>query len=237
MFGGGRCGINSGAHPATVEPWSALEQLHHEKEVIGFYLSGHPLDDHRLEIKHLCNTTLPELKDLDKLAGRELCFSGIVTGRAPHRQKRQTIRHSRRGRPFRNPRVHALQRRLPEIQALPHAGTLLLMKGRASVRTWGRDEGQLEFKLANIDLLGDAREKYITKLNLKIEAERVTEQLAHDLQELLKRSPGKCAVHVQVQSPKEKLAVDAPSKGMGVALNEELLRGLDGLSEVTWALN
>jgi DNA polymerase-3 subunit alpha len=63
----------------TVEPWSALEQLHHEKEVIGFYLSGHPLDDHRLEIKHLCNTTLPELKDLDKLAGRELCFSGIVT--------------------------------------------------------------------------------------------------------------------------------------------------------------
>jgi DNA polymerase-3 subunit alpha len=62
-----------------IEPWSALEQLHHEKEVIGFYLSGHPLDDHRLEIKHLCNTTLPDLKDLDKLAGRDLCFSGIVT--------------------------------------------------------------------------------------------------------------------------------------------------------------
>ncbi|MCY7403302.1 MAG: hypothetical protein LH475_01490, partial [Cryobacterium sp.] len=42
-----------------IEGWSALEQLHHEKEVIGFYLSGHPLDDHRLEIKYLCNSTLP----------------------------------------------------------------------------------------------------------------------------------------------------------------------------------
>ncbi|MBK8580509.1 MAG: DNA polymerase III subunit alpha [Flavobacteriales bacterium] len=222
----------------TVEPWSALEQLHHEKEVIGFYLSGHPLDDHRLEIKHLCNTTLPELKDLDKLAGRELCFSGIVT-RAEHRTAKSGKQFGILGvedhsgtHEFMLFSEDYLKFKLYLTQ-----GTLLLMKGRASVRTWGRDEGQLEFKLANIDLLGDAREKYFTKLNLKIEAERVTEQLAHDLQELLKRSPGKCAVHVQVQSPKEKLAVDAPSKGMGVALNEELLRGLDGLSEVTWALN
>jgi DNA polymerase-3 subunit alpha len=42
-----------------IEGWSALEQLHYEKDVIGFYLSGHPLDDHRLEIKFLCNCTLP----------------------------------------------------------------------------------------------------------------------------------------------------------------------------------
>jgi hypothetical protein len=89
---------------------------------------------------------------------------------------------------------------------------------------------RLEFKLANIDLLGDARDKYFTKLNLKIEAERVTEQLAHDLQELLKRSPGKCAVHRTSAKPQGKaLLWMHPAKDLGVALNEELLRGLDGL--------
>ncbi|MCB0811279.1 MAG: DNA polymerase III subunit alpha, partial [Flavobacteriales bacterium] len=67
-----------------IEGWSALEQLHHEKEVIGFYLSGHPLDDHRLEIENLCTVKLPELKELDKLQGREVVFAGIVT-KAEHR--------------------------------------------------------------------------------------------------------------------------------------------------------
>ena len=50
----GAAGIPEPTLP-QIEGWSALEQLHYEKEVIGFYLSGHPLDDHRLEIKHLCN--------------------------------------------------------------------------------------------------------------------------------------------------------------------------------------
>jgi DNA polymerase-3 subunit alpha len=64
--------------------WSALEQLHHEKEVIGFYLSGHPLDDHRFELKHLCNTTIDKLSDLKAVMNRELSFAGIVT-KAEHR--------------------------------------------------------------------------------------------------------------------------------------------------------
>ena len=67
-----------------IEGWSALEQLHYEKDVIGFYLSGHPLDDHRIEIKHLCNIGLVQLSNLDQLAGREVAFAGIVT-KAEHR--------------------------------------------------------------------------------------------------------------------------------------------------------
>jgi DNA polymerase III alpha subunit len=119
-YGRGGCRINSGTHAAhRSKAWSALEQLHHEKEVIGFYLSGHPLDDHRLEIKHLCNTTLPDLKELDKVEGRELCFSGIVT-RAEHRigkSGKQFGILERRGS-FRHTRLHALQRGLHEVQAL-----------------------------------------------------------------------------------------------------------------------
>ena len=88
------------------------------------------------------------------------------------------------------------------------------MKGRASARTWGRDEGQMEFKITNIDLLSDAREKYITKLNLKLEADRVTDELARELGQLLKASPGKCKVNFQLISTAENIAVEAPSKGL-----------------------
>ncbi|MBL0034430.1 MAG: DNA polymerase III subunit alpha [Flavobacteriales bacterium] len=221
-----------------IEPWSALEQLHHEKEVIGFYLSGHPLDDHRLEIKHLCNTTLPELKELDKLAGRELTFSGIVT-KAEHRIAKS-------GKAFGSLSLEdhhgtfdlmLFSEDYLKFKLYLQTGALLLVKGRASARTWGRDEGQMEFKISSIDLLSDAREKYITKLNLKLEAERVDDNLARELGQLLKGSPGKCKVTFQVISQQENMAVEAPSKGLSVALSEELIRGLESLAAVSYTLN
>jgi DNA polymerase-3 subunit alpha len=222
----------------AVDPWSALEQLHHEKEVIGFFLSGHPLDDHRLEIEHLCNVTLPELKDLAQLAGRELCFSGIVT-RAEHRIAKSGKQYGILG-----VEDHAgshefmlFSEEYLKFKTYLQPGTPLLMKGRAGLRTWGRDEGQMEFKLSQVDLLSDARDKYLTRLNLQIDAERLTEELAAEIGRLIKASPGTCTVHVQLRSNKENLMVDAASKRGGVALNEDLLLALNALTEVAWRLN
>jgi DNA polymerase III subunit alpha len=230
-------GIPEPTLPA-IDPWSALEQLHYEKEVIGFYLSGHPLDDHRLEIKYLCNTTLPDLKELDKLAGRDLTFAGIVT-KAEHRIAKS-------GKPFGSLSLedHSgthefmfFSEDYMKFKLYLQTGALLLVKGKAMARTWGRDEGQMELKVNNIDLLGDAREKYITKLNLKLDADRVDDALARELGQLLKASPGKCRVSIQLVSEQEKMALEAPTKGISVAVSEDLIRSLDGLPEVSYTLN
>jgi len=222
----------------AIDPWSALEQLHHEKEVIGFYLSGHPLDDHRLEIKYLCNTTLPDLKDLDKLAGRDLTFAGIVT-KAEHRIAKS-------GKPFGSLALedhHGTHEFMffsedyMKFKLYLQPGALLLLKGKAMQRTWGRDEGQMELKVYNIDLLSDARDKYITKLNLRLDADRLDDSLAREIGELLKASPGKCKVNIQLVSELEKMALEAPTKGPGVAITEDLIRSLDSLTDVSYTLN
>ena len=216
-----------------IDGWSALEKLHHEKEVIGFYLSGHPLDDHRLEIKHLCNATLPQLQDLKPLAGRELCFAGIIT-KAEHRIAKS-------GKPFGSFSLedHSgthdfmlfsedyLKYKLYLVQ-----GTTLLVKGRAMERTWGRDEGQLEFKISSMDLLSDVREKHFTKLNVRIEAERVNDDLTRELAALLKEHPGKCKVNVSLFSAAENVTVDVPAKGASVAVSEGLMLRLEGMADV-----
>ena len=216
-----------------IDGWSALEKLHHEKEVIGFYLSGHPLDDHRLEIRHLCNTTLPQLQDLKPLAGRELCFAGIIT-KAEHRIAKS-------GKPFGSFSLedHSgthdfmlfsedyLKYKLYLVQ-----GTTLLVKGRAMERTWGRDEGQLEFKISSMDLLSDVREKHFTKLNVRIEAERVSEDLTRELAALFKEHPGKCKVNVSLFSAAENVTVDVPAKGVAVAVSEGLMLRLEGMADV-----
>ena len=61
------------------EEWSTMEKLAKEKEVVGIYISGHPLDDYRFEMKYFCNSKLEYLKNLENHIGKSLTFAGIVT--------------------------------------------------------------------------------------------------------------------------------------------------------------
>ena len=61
------------------EDWSTMEKLAKEKEVVGIYISGHPLDDFKFEMQYFCNSKLETLKNLDQYIGKNLCFGGIVT--------------------------------------------------------------------------------------------------------------------------------------------------------------
>ena len=61
------------------EDWSTMEKLAKEKEVVGIYISGHPLDDYIFEMKYFCNSKLENLKNLGSHIGKNLTFAGIVT--------------------------------------------------------------------------------------------------------------------------------------------------------------
>jgi DNA polymerase III subunit alpha len=61
------------------EEWNTMEKLAKEKEVVGIYISGHPLDDYKFEMKYFCNTKLETLKSLEQFVGKNLSFGGIVT--------------------------------------------------------------------------------------------------------------------------------------------------------------
>jgi DNA polymerase-3 subunit alpha len=61
------------------EDWSTMEKLSREKEVVGIYISGHPLDDFRFEIKYFCNARLDALRNMEQYVGKNLTFAGIVS--------------------------------------------------------------------------------------------------------------------------------------------------------------
>ena len=70
------------------EEWGTMEKLAREKEVVGIYISGHPLDDFKVEMNTFCNATLAHLRDLETFVNRELCFGGVVTD-IQHRVSKQ----------------------------------------------------------------------------------------------------------------------------------------------------
>lgn len=61
------------------EEWGTMEKLAREKEVVGIYISGHPLDDFRHEMKHFCSVRLSDLKNLEQFVNKTITFAGIVS--------------------------------------------------------------------------------------------------------------------------------------------------------------
>ncbi|HAT79864.1 MAG TPA: DNA polymerase III subunit alpha [Flavobacterium sp.] len=61
------------------EDWSTMEKLAKEKEVVGIYISGHPLDDFKYEMKYFCNSKLELLRDLNQIINKNLTFGGIIS--------------------------------------------------------------------------------------------------------------------------------------------------------------
>ena len=61
------------------EDWGTMEKLSREKEVVGIYISGHPLDDFKIEMKTFCNGTIAAFNDLQAIVNREITFGGVVT--------------------------------------------------------------------------------------------------------------------------------------------------------------
>lgn len=78
LFGGGEhVDIQRPVLPACAD-WSQLEKLTKEREMVGLYLSAHPLDDYKIIIDHMCKTQLSELENLDPLKGQEIAVAGMV---------------------------------------------------------------------------------------------------------------------------------------------------------------
>ena len=75
--GGGHVDIQRPVLPACAD-WSQLETLAKEREMIGHYLSAHPLDDYKIIINHMCKTQLTELENLEALKGQEIAVAGMV---------------------------------------------------------------------------------------------------------------------------------------------------------------
>ncbi|MDH4058447.1 MAG: DNA polymerase III subunit alpha, partial [Cyclobacteriaceae bacterium] len=131
-----------------IEPFSEIEKLHFEKEVVGVYISGHPLDNFKFELDSFCNTPLSQLSELDGMEGRETKIGGIVSA-VEHRL-------TKTGKPFGKLALEDYSGRFEFIlwsedylkfKSFLMPGLFLFVEGTIIRKTWG--DQSLEFKIRN----------------------------------------------------------------------------------------
>ena len=215
------------------EEWAPFDKLAREKEVVGVYLSGHPLDQFKVQMQQFCTPGgLANLENLEAARGRTISFGGMVTA-AEHKM-------GKNGRPWGEMTVEDYHgsRRFPffredyvKFKDYMVDGWFIFLKGKVQMKPF-RGSEEMEFKVQRIELLSDVLEKLAGRLRVQLDLEKVNEELVEQVCQLIEAHEGSVGVTVELHHPDAVL--DMPSRRKRVALSSELLDGLSALDGVEY---
>jgi DNA polymerase-3 subunit alpha len=207
------------------DPWNIMEKLAKEKEVIGMYISGHPLDDYRTEIKNFCNAPIHVFNNLSELLNKDLAIGGIVTD-VQHRI-------SKNGKGWAAFSIEdysdAHEFRMFGEDYLKFKHFLIpnsFLHIKLSVRP-GWKEGDTRIQFNSIQMLQDVLETLANKLTLQLNVLELDDEKIHSIEEIVKQYKGKDHLNFVVYDMEEQLKLHMPSRTSKVKISQELLTVLD----------
>jgi len=222
------------------EEWGTMEKLSKEREVVGVYISGHPLDDFKLEMKTFCNAKVGMFNDLALYVNRELVFGGVVTD-VQHRVSKQgkgwalfTIEDYTDSYEFRIFGEEYLKFRHFLMKNNFVFVKTFVREGWINKDTGKRSDPRLQFN--NFQLLHDVMEQYAKKLSIQVDVNDLSEQKIIALKELISLHPGSKALNFVVYDTREKIKLTMPSRRQKVRVSQELVNELQTL-DVRFKLN
>ena len=210
--------------PVT-EQWPKIERLKKEKELVGIYLSAHPLDDYKLELGSLCNISLSEIDDLKYLNGRDLSFAGIVSD-----FKTGT---SKNGKPYGFLTIQdyrgTFRMALFNTDYLNYSkyfkeGISLFVKGKVQPSFYR--EGEFEFKVKSMCLLSEVRDELVSSIILKIPVSEITQEFIDGL-EKVSSTKGNVLFKINIFDPVEKVNINLFSRTKRIKISDRLLNFLN----------
>jgi len=214
--------------------WGTMEKLSREKEVVGIYLSGHPLDDFKFEIEQFCNVTVKELHNFEALKGKkELKMAGIVTEVA-HRM-------TKNGKPFGILTLEDYQDAYKffmfgdeyvKFKGYLNQGWFLYVVGSIELGKW--DKTKLEFKFNRVELLAEIKDKMTKSITLDINIDEVSEDFIRQIDTIVNSNTGNCKFSLNLIDRKEKNTVLLTSRSKKISLTDEVLDTLDNMPGVVY---
>ncbi len=221
------------------ETWGTMELLSQEKEVIGIYISAHPLDDFKNEMI-FCNATLKHFKDdLSKYLNMNLSFAGIISD-VQHRVSKAgkgwamfTIEDYGDSHEF---RIFGEEYLKMKHFLVPNSFLFV----RATIQPgWTNKEGvkgEPRLKFTEMKLLHDIMDALCKKITIKIPLEEIKENTILNLETILKNNPGKQSLHFTIWDAKEKIEVSLPSRNTKIKISNEFLATLK-TQQINFKLN
>jgi len=257
LFGGSAATALPEPALAACPEWGLIEKLKYEKDVIGIYLTSHPLDNYRFEMEHFCTHRVRDLlliermkaeeadeeavQDFNRIKNRELVIGGIIAA-AGHRV-------SKAGKPFGS---FVIEDYGDSFEVMVFGEDYVKFKGylaegffvqiRGLVQERFRQAGNWGFELKGMQLLSDLRGKMAKSFTVQLPLHLLDEGLVRRIHDLVAAAEAEgrqtdCQLKFKVLDTVDEIAVDMPAKSQRVNLTNTFLEGLGELEGVDYRLN
>ncbi len=227
------------SHPAIPDatPWTSLEKLNKEKELVGIYLSAHPLDEYSVIVGKVCSLRTEQLADLSAVdVGTEVRLGGIVTAvKKGVSQKNNSPYGFATIEDYSSPgEIRLFGQEWAKWGNYMEPGNMLFITGKVQARQYAPAEREL--RIEQIDFLSDVKDKLVESITIQMPLGNINDEMALTLTELVQESPGNCALlFVLVDNDGHgRLRLRSKRK---VALSRKLIDFIDGKEELTYRIN
>ncbi|SNZ01201.1 DNA polymerase III subunit alpha [Flagellimonas pacifica] len=222
------------------EDWGTMEKLRREKEVVGIYISGHPLDDFQKEIKAFCNSNISAFTNLEHYVNRELTVAGVITD-VQHRISKNgkgwglfTLEDYTDTHEFRIFGEEYLKfRHFLMINSFVHMKAFV-REGWVNRETGKKGDPRLQFN--DFKQLQDVMDAFARKLTIKLDIDRLQEKRIQTLKDTLISYKGDHPLNFIVYEMQEEIKLNLSSRKQKVKISSELLSELEK-SEIHYKLN
>ena len=213
--------------PVMVEEWSNLERLNKERDLVGIYISAHPLDEYSIVLKGMCNTRCSELADREALAKKEsFQLGGIVT------QVREKT--TKRGDPCGFVTIEDFEgsgelalfgQEWANWRGMMVEGYTLYIKGKCA--PLHPNSTFLSMQITSVQFMSQAKDENIEKLTISFDADKIDDAMVTDLTTLLDEHRGSIQLYFQINNPEGGAPLMLRSRNRTIDVNRELLNYLD----------
>ncbi len=221
MFGDG-VEIAQPPVPKNEERWSDIERLNKERDLVGIYLSAHPLNEFKIVIDNLCNTSCTELADIGSVSDREdVALGGIVTA--------VRTGFSKNGKPFGiitledfdgSGELPLFGENWGQYSGMFSIGASVYVVGKIRPRFQYNNDGPKELKVSRVEYLQTVKENAIDRITISLITDPglLDEQIVTELNELISEHPGKTKLFFQLRDSlgKNHVLLRSPKRGVDV---------------------
>ena len=218
------------------EPWSSLERLNKERDLVGIYLSAHPLDDYAVILQNVCNVHMADLKDLEQFVNMDLTLGGMVTA------VRKGI--SKTGKPYGIVTMEdftgAYELALfgqdwPTWGSYMDVGNTLYITAKCQPRQW--DPSKLDFRIGRIDFLADVKDTLVEKITITVALDALDEDIVLSLSDVVKECPGNTDLYFHILDPLGQMNLTMQSKLAKVSVKKDLISYIQSKPALSYKIN
>ena len=225
--------------PKTDERWSDIERLNKERELVGIYLSAHPLDEYKIVLDNLCNTRCDELADVNKLEGREdVTIGGIVTN--------VRTGFTKTGKPYGivtledfagSGELALFGEKWGEKSGYFTIGASVYITAKIKSRFSYNPDGPKDLSISSVEYLQTIKDRAIDRITISMATELLNEQIVMELNELIAAYPGKTKLFFQLHDATGKKHVLLRSTTKTVDVKNSLIQFVEQTEGLDYKIN